>query len=169
MWIRLIKRLHAKHIVASLQLVCEIQVLRRDDCLTFFCTKKKKEAVGAGGLIFRSKWCSPLSPHHNLTHSHVLVKPPPPSQQQTRTCPFENVWSSLCVNVMDVSESLSLHCCLFYSFLPVTLSIHSQIWGGPSCVCVPITDQRGPGLMVAQRGFIHAHFFKRTFLFFLCF
>lgn len=51
----LIKRLHAKHIVASLQLVCEIQVLRRDDCLTFFVQKKKKEAVGAGGLIFRSK------------------------------------------------------------------------------------------------------------------
>lgn len=45
----LINCLHAKHIVASLQLVCEIQVLRRDDCLTFFCTK---QAVGAGGLIF---------------------------------------------------------------------------------------------------------------------
>lgn len=43
--IMLIKRLHAKHIVGSLQLVCEIQVLRRDDCVTFFCTKKKKLLV----------------------------------------------------------------------------------------------------------------------------
>lgn len=166
MWIMLIKRLHAKHIVASLQLVCEIQVLRRDDCLTFFVQKKRSCWCWRFNISIKMMFTAFTPPQSNTFTCSCEA---PTSQQQTCTCPFENVWSSLCVNVMDVSESLSLHCCLFYSFLPVTLSIHSQIWGGPSCVCVPITDQRGPGLMVAQRGFIHAHFFKRTFLFFLCF
>lgn len=105
---------------------------------------------------------------NRVSNTFTCLRESPTSQHQASTSTFQNAWSSLCVHVMDVSGTLSLHCCLFYSFLPVTLSIHSQIWGGPSCVCVPITDQHGPGLMVAQRGFIHAHFFKITFVLFFC-